>query len=145
MGAVIVAGKPEKSLLLQRVTLPAGHKQFMPAEGRPPLRPEEIAWIKAWIQQGASPSATTLAGISIREGPHDPPLQPVGDYSALMPEIRAMQKVPGREAHTRIQQALRRLGSEHSRCCSQLRRRAARAVPEIRALYCGSRTRHARR
>ena len=43
-------------LLLQRVTLPTDDKHFMPAEGRPPLKPEEIAWIKAWIQQGASPS-----------------------------------------------------------------------------------------
>ena len=66
-GPVIVAGDPGKSLLLQRVTLPPDHKQFMPAEGRPPLRAEEIAWIKAWIQQGASPTSTTVAGISIRE------------------------------------------------------------------------------
>ena len=53
----IVPGNPDKSLLLYRVTLPPSHKQFMPAEGKPPLRAEEIAWIKAWIQQGASPTA----------------------------------------------------------------------------------------
>ena len=92
--AVIVAGKPDASLLLERVTLPSDHKQFMPAEGKPPLRPEQIAWIRAWVQQGASPSATTLAGISIEE-PKDLPLQPVGDYSALMPEIRQMQQGQG--------------------------------------------------
>ena len=63
-GPVIVAGDPTESLLLHRVTLPPDHKQFMPAEGRPPLRPEEITWIRAWIQQGASPTVTTLAGIS---------------------------------------------------------------------------------
>jgi uncharacterized membrane protein len=93
-GQVIVAGKPDTSLLLERVTLPADHKQFMPAEGKPPLRPEEIAWIRAWVQQGASPSATTLAGISIEE-PKDLPLQPVGDYSGFMPEIRQMQQGQG--------------------------------------------------
>lgn len=89
-GAVIVAGNADRSLLLQRVTLPVGHKQFMPAEGRPPLKPEEIAWIKAWVQQGASPAATTVAGVSIDEAPKDPPLVPVGDYSSLMPEILQM-------------------------------------------------------
>ena len=94
-GPVIVAGSAEMSLLLQRVTLPPGHKQFMPAEGKPPLRAEEIAWIKAWIQQGASPTDATLAGVSIREERPDPPLQPVGDYSQLQPEIREMQQHQG--------------------------------------------------
>lgn len=94
-GAVVVAGNSERSLLLQRVTLPAGHKLFMPAEGRPPLKPEEIAWIKAWVQQGASPATATLVGISINEGPKDPPPIPVGDYSSLMPEIRQMESGQG--------------------------------------------------
>jgi hypothetical protein len=67
----------------------------MPAEGKPPLRAEEIAWIKAWIQQGASPTAPTLAGVSIREERPEPPLQPVGDYTALLPEIRNMQQSQG--------------------------------------------------
>lgn len=94
-GAVIAAGKPDKSLLLERITLPPGDKHFMPAEGRPPLKPEEIAWIKAWVLQGASPSATTLTGVSIREGPHDAPLQPVGNYSSLMGEIQQMDSGQG--------------------------------------------------
>jgi mono/diheme cytochrome c family protein len=91
-GEVIVAGNPEKSILFQRITLPASDKHFMPAEGKPPLQPQEIAWIRAWIQQGASPSTTTLAGISTPEPTKDLPLKPVPDYSALIPEIRAMQQ-----------------------------------------------------
>lgn len=94
-GPVIVAAHPEKSLLLERVTLPPDHKQFMPAEGRPPLRAEEIAWIKAWIQQDASPTVSTLAGISTREERPELPLQPVGDYSALLPEIHRMEQAQG--------------------------------------------------
>ncbi|HEY1901992.1 MAG TPA: c-type cytochrome domain-containing protein [Terracidiphilus sp.] len=94
-GAVIVAGQPQRSILFQRVTLPSDHKQFMPAEGKPPLRPQEIAWIKAWVQQGASPTATTLAGIAIPQRRAEPPLQPVGDYSALMPQIRQMEQAQG--------------------------------------------------
>jgi hypothetical protein len=94
-GPVIVAGDAEKSPLLGRVTLPPDHKKFMPAEGRPPLRAEEIAWIKAWIQQGASPNAATLAGISTGDQLPELPLQPVGNYSALMPEIQQMQHTQG--------------------------------------------------
>ncbi len=94
-GPVIFAGQPEKSLLLTRVSLPPGHKQFMPAEGKPPLRAEQIAWIRAWIQQGASPAAATLTGISLREEQAELPLVPVGDYSALMPEIRQMEHTLG--------------------------------------------------
>jgi len=94
-GPVIVANSPERSLLLQRVTLPSDHKQFMPAEGKPPLRPEEIAWIRAWIQQGASPTATTLAGIAIEQDRPELPLQPVGDYSNLLPEIQRMEQAQG--------------------------------------------------
>jgi mono/diheme cytochrome c family protein len=94
-GPVIVAGEPEKSLLIERVTLPPDQKHFMPAEGRPPLKPEEIAWIRAWIQQGASPAATSLVGIAISEAPKEQALQPVGDYSGLMPEIRQMEKGQG--------------------------------------------------
>jgi uncharacterized membrane protein/mono/diheme cytochrome c family protein len=94
-GPVIIAGAPEKSLLLQRITLPSDHKQFMPAEGRPPLRPEEIALIKTWVLQGASPTATTLIGISTVNERPELPLQPVGDYSALMPEIQQMQQTQG--------------------------------------------------
>jgi hypothetical protein len=94
-GPVIAPGSPEKSVLLQRVTLPPSHKQFMPAEGKPPLQPEEIAWITAWVKQGASPSATSLAGISIREDQPELPLQPVGDYSSLMPEIGQMAQGQG--------------------------------------------------
>lgn len=94
-GPVIVAGNPDKSMLLQRVTLPPDHRQFMPAEGKPPLGAEEIALIKAWIQQGASPTATEVAGVSIRDERPELPLQPVGDYSALMLEIRKMQQTQG--------------------------------------------------
>ncbi len=84
-GAVVIPGHPERSTLYQRITLPVDDKKFMPSDGRPPLKPEEIAWIKAWIQQGASEEAKTLAGVTL---PHeDEPLPQVADYSSKMPEI----------------------------------------------------------
>lgn len=89
-GPVIVAGNSAASILFQRITLPPDHKQFMPAEGRPPLQSDEIAWIKAWIDQGASPTVAKLSGITIREELPEVPIEPVGDYSSLMPEIQKM-------------------------------------------------------
>jgi hypothetical protein len=94
-GPAIVPSNPDKSLLLTRVTLPTSHKLFMPAEGKPPLKAEEIALIRAWIQQGASPTDATVAGISIREPQPDAPILPVGDYSALEPTIQQIDKGQG--------------------------------------------------
>jgi uncharacterized membrane protein len=94
-GAVILAGHPETSMLLIRVTLPPDHKQFMPAEGKPPLNPEQIGWLRAWIQQGASPTAKKLEGVAIRDVAPDLPIRPVGDYSALMDEIERMEQGQG--------------------------------------------------
>jgi uncharacterized membrane protein len=92
-GPVIVPGQPAKSLLLERITLPPDHKKFMPANGKSPLKAEEISWIKAWIQQGASPSATSLVGIVTPA--EEIPLPQVGDYSRLMAEIGEIEKSEG--------------------------------------------------
>ncbi|HEY6849266.1 MAG TPA: c-type cytochrome domain-containing protein [Terracidiphilus sp.] len=94
-GPVVVAGQADKSLLLRRVTLPPGHKEFMPAEGKPPLRGQEISYLRAWIQQGASPTAATLSGIATREREPDPAFEPVGDYSALNAEIHETEQAQG--------------------------------------------------
>lgn len=51
-GPVILAGDAAKSELIRRVTLPESHKEFMPAEGKDPLSPEEVEWISWWIEQG---------------------------------------------------------------------------------------------
>ncbi|WP_109487470.1 c-type cytochrome domain-containing protein [Occallatibacter savannae] len=90
-GTVVVAGKPEASMLLARVTLQPGDPHFMPAEGRTPLTSEEIGWIRAWIGAGASATATSVPGVKIANVEAEPPPQPVGDYSALVPEIAQMQ------------------------------------------------------
>jgi mono/diheme cytochrome c family protein/uncharacterized membrane protein len=92
-GAVVIPGQPDRSTLLVRITLPHDDKKFMPSEGKPALKPEEIAWIRAWIAQGASPSAPTLAGISIHEDEPAPP--PVPDYSSKMAELSRTAKSAG--------------------------------------------------
>jgi mono/diheme cytochrome c family protein len=93
-GPVVVRGDPTHSLLLQRITLPRDNTKAMPADGRPALKPEEIAVIQSWIDQGASEAAQTMTGISTPKGQEEtpePPLRPVGDYSALVGEIAQMR------------------------------------------------------
>ena len=92
-GIVIAAHNPDASLLLQKVTLPPSDPHFMPAEGRPPLTPDEIAIIRAWVQSGASPEAVRVPAIFLAEDGEEAP--PVGDYSGLMSEIRSMQQSQG--------------------------------------------------
>ena len=94
-GAVIAVGNPDRSVLLQRVTLSPTDKHFMPAEGRTALTAEEIADLRAWILAGASPSATRIPGIAAPVETMDLPLQPVGDYSNLINEIHQMQVSEG--------------------------------------------------
>jgi hypothetical protein len=72
-GPVIVPGKSADSLLVQRLLGPAGtvpHEDQMPLE-RDPLPPQQLALIRAWIDQGAqwsepstpaSTATTTAAG-----------------------------------------------------------------------------------
>jgi mono/diheme cytochrome c family protein len=91
-GAVIIPGNPERSILWQRITLPPDHKKFMPSEGKPPLKPEQIAWIRAWILQGASPELKSLPGIYVRE---EETLPQVPDYSEKMTEIAQTARSAG--------------------------------------------------
>jgi uncharacterized membrane protein len=92
-GAVVIPGDPARSTLFKRITLPPDDKHFMPSEGKPPLKAEQIAWIKAWIAQGASPELKTLAGISVRE--EEPPPPPVADYRGMMAQISQAAKSAG--------------------------------------------------
>ncbi len=81
-GPVIKSGNPQASELFHRVTLPPTDDDFMPAEHKPPLSPNEIKWIERWISSGASgtqpvesaqnlpddtAAATAVAEVSIAE------------------------------------------------------------------------------
>ncbi|MCH2162358.1 MAG: hypothetical protein MK085_10860, partial [Phycisphaerales bacterium] len=52
-GWVVDPGNADKSVLVERISYPAGHEDVMPPKG-PTLEPAQIALIKAWINQGAS-------------------------------------------------------------------------------------------
>ncbi len=57
-GSVIVAGRPEFSELLNRITLPADDDAFMPAEGNTPLTDRQVEIIEWWIAAGAPVDVT---------------------------------------------------------------------------------------
>ncbi|MEO6150253.1 MAG: c-type cytochrome domain-containing protein [Mucilaginibacter sp.] len=53
-GKLFVPGKPDISLLLQRVHLPAEDKKHMPPSGKPQLTDEEALLLQLWVKHGAS-------------------------------------------------------------------------------------------
>jgi len=63
-GTVVVAGRPEFSELLNRVTLPSDDESFMPADGNPPLTEAQIAIIEWWIDAGM-PVETTMDQVEL--------------------------------------------------------------------------------
>ena len=69
---VVVAGSPETSELVRRITLPADHDDRMPGRGDP-LTEEQIATIIAWITQGAQfDGDSQLAEQPTEEEEHQP-------------------------------------------------------------------------
>ncbi|MFN7587247.1 MAG: c-type cytochrome domain-containing protein [Planctomycetota bacterium] len=52
-GAVVVAGKPDESLLVTRCELPADHDDHMPPKDKKQPTAEEIAALRRWVLAGA--------------------------------------------------------------------------------------------
>lgn len=61
---VVVAGSAESSSLIQRITLPEDHDDFMPAEGKTPLTPLQTEILTWWVNAGA-PANTTIAAMGV--------------------------------------------------------------------------------
>lgn len=80
-GAVVKAGDSQGSDLVRRIALPSGHKDFMPAEGKPPVSEDDRKLIAMWIDAGASETIgiDAIAGAPAFKGPAEP-LAP--DYQA---------------------------------------------------------------
>ncbi|WP_183560999.1 c-type cytochrome domain-containing protein [Mucilaginibacter sp. SP1R1] len=60
-GPAVVAGKLNESELYKRITLDPEHKDFMPADGKPPLTKTEVQIIKWWIGQANAVQGKTIA------------------------------------------------------------------------------------
>jgi mono/diheme cytochrome c family protein len=65
---LLVAGKPDESELLRRITLPADNKKRMPKDDDP-LSAEEIELIRQWITEGATLTAVVAPPDEAQEEP----------------------------------------------------------------------------
>ena len=64
-GPVISPREPGKSEMYRRITLSPDSKNFMPAEGKPSLSPEETKIIEVWIAAGATTHISDEAGLGL--------------------------------------------------------------------------------
>jgi uncharacterized membrane protein/mono/diheme cytochrome c family protein len=89
-GPVIVPGDPQTSELHRRISLPAGNKDAMPAEGKPHLSAADIKLIDLWIAAGASASLPrdAIAGAAPVAGPAGPSAP---DYRPQLRQIAALE------------------------------------------------------
>ncbi len=60
-GAVIVAGQPQKSDLVRRISLSHDDADFMPKDGKTPLTAEQTTAIRWWVAAGAPRESNVLA------------------------------------------------------------------------------------
>jgi uncharacterized membrane protein len=80
-GPVVHPGDTSKSELLRRVSLPPAEKDFMPAEGKPPLTAAEIKILEVWVAAGATPQISDAATKSLPVPIHKEPSAPLAaDY-----------------------------------------------------------------
>ncbi len=56
-GEILKPGNAKASELMRRITLPEADDDVMPSDGKPHLRPEEIAVLEKWIAAGAPATA----------------------------------------------------------------------------------------
>lgn len=60
-GAAVVPGQPDSSELIRRVLLDEDHKDFMPADGKPPLTKNELRLIQWWVKEGKAEQGKTVS------------------------------------------------------------------------------------
>ena len=86
---VVIPEKPDESSLIERIELPAGHEDLMPAEGDP-LRPDQIARLRAWITAGADwPEGGDEFFIAAREAAAVPRI----DFGIAAPEPAVQERI----------------------------------------------------
>jgi uncharacterized membrane protein len=92
-GIVVRPGDPKHSELFRRINLSPDEKDFMPADGKPPLTASEVRVIELWIASGASSS---LPAIEVRGAPpllvsELPALPFTRDYRPQLPLITSLE------------------------------------------------------
>lgn len=62
-GPAVIPGNPDSSELIRRVMLDESHKDFMPADGKPPLTRNELQLIRWWVSKGQAGMGKTIAAL----------------------------------------------------------------------------------
>lgn len=88
-GEVVIPGNIEASELYTRITLPKGHDDFMPAEGKRPLTDQEVDIIEWWIASGAPPN-----GLVTELDSEKSITETINDYLGLDKNTVLSKKVP---------------------------------------------------
>lgn len=119
-GPVIKISNPQASELFHRITLPPTDDDFMPAEHKPPLSPNEIKRIALWISTGAS---GTEPAESVKDLPYDStttPAVPEAPIEEINPEAVAKQRAALAPAVSQLQQRFPSLLEYESRVSGNL-------------------------
>jgi uncharacterized membrane protein len=62
-GAAVVPGQPDSSELIRRILLDEDHKDFMPADGKPPLTKNELRLVQWWVKEGKASQGKTVSSL----------------------------------------------------------------------------------
>ena len=62
-GAAVVPGQPDSSELIRRILLDEDHKDFMPADGKPPLTKNELRLVQWWVKEGKASQGKMVASL----------------------------------------------------------------------------------
>jgi uncharacterized membrane protein len=96
-GPVISPGNPGKSEMYRRITLAPDNKDFMPAEGKPPLSAAETKILEVWIAAGATThiveEATRDLPPSTEQRKTSPPL--TADYRPQLKTVTELETLLG--------------------------------------------------
>ena len=96
-GAVVKAGEATGSELFIRVTLHPEDEDFMPADSKPPLTPDEVKVLELWIAAGASETAPLAAikGALALAAPKAPVAALAPDWHPRAVQIAQFEKSTG--------------------------------------------------
>ena len=91
-GPAITPGRPDHSLLVYRIRLPAGDDDHMPPSKAPQLTPNEVALINAWVEHDGTTSGEialeTLPGPAVEAIAAHPPARSASDVARASPAPR---------------------------------------------------------
>ena len=96
-GSPIVPGKPDESLLMQRILLPLHAEEHMPPVGKPQLAQTDLDFLRRWIEMGADTSTRIPKDLAARAVPRAGKTalekNPVYDLKPDAPPTSALRKL----------------------------------------------------